>query len=86
MRLCAGEVRQLTELGVAVPPKIRAAAAEGERYYRFGVLLKKVATRGLLSARTRRVATTAHVQVFQQHGRTHPKNAAANAPKRPRCL
>ena len=36
-------MRQLGELGVAVPPKIRKAAEEGERYYRFGVLLKKVA-------------------------------------------
>ena len=37
------EVRQLSELGVAVPSKIKKAAEEGERYYRFGVLLKKVA-------------------------------------------
>ncbi|KAJ1446203.1 dynein heavy chain and region D6 of dynein motor-domain-containing protein [Pelagophyceae sp. CCMP2097] len=37
------EVRQLTELGLAVPAKIAQAAAEGERYYRFGVTLKKVA-------------------------------------------
>ena len=37
------EVRQLDELGHSVPRKIRAAAADAEKYYRYGVMLKKVA-------------------------------------------
>jgi len=37
------EVRQLTELGVNVPDRIRRAAADAEKYYRYGVMLKKVA-------------------------------------------
>ena len=38
------EVRQLTELGVTVPDSIKQAAKDGEQYYRFGVVLKKVAS------------------------------------------
>ena len=37
------EVRQLSELELNVPLKIKKAAEEGERYYRYGVMLKKVA-------------------------------------------
>ncbi|CAM9203957.1 unnamed protein product, partial [Ectocarpus fasciculatus] len=37
------EVRQLSELGHAIPSKISKVATEGETYYRYGVMLKKVA-------------------------------------------
>ena len=37
------EVRQLSELGVTVPDRIRRAAGDAEKYYRYGVMLKKVA-------------------------------------------
>jgi len=37
------EVRQLSELGCAVPREILETAVEGEKYYRYGVMLKKVA-------------------------------------------
>ncbi|CAM9178225.1 unnamed protein product, partial [Hapterophycus canaliculatus] len=37
------EVRQLSELGHSIPPKISKVATEGETYYRYGVMLKKVA-------------------------------------------
>eukprot|EP00953_Heterococcus_sp_UTEX-ZZ885_P012620 7231-Heterococcus_DN1.PRE.4 len=37
------EVRQLAELGHAIPSRVAKAAGEGERYYRYGVMLKKVA-------------------------------------------
>jgi|Transcript_32459 dynein heavy chain 2 len=36
------EVRQLSELGITVPGEIMKAAEEGEKYYQFGVVLKKV--------------------------------------------
>jgi dynein heavy chain 2, cytosolic len=36
------DVRQLTAVGLAIPERIRAAAAEAEKYYRFGVQLQKV--------------------------------------------
>jgi dynein heavy chain 2 len=38
------EVRQLKELALAVPREIHDAAAQAEKYYRYGVMLKKVAT------------------------------------------
>ncbi|KAG5188874.1 hypothetical protein JKP88DRAFT_287142 [Tribonema minus] len=37
------EVRQLAELGHTVPPRISKAASEAERFYRYGIMLKKVA-------------------------------------------
>ncbi|CAK9088100.1 Cytoplasmic dynein 2 heavy chain 1 (Dynein heavy chain isotype 1B) [Durusdinium trenchii] len=37
------EVRQLGELGMSVPAKVKKAAKEAERYYRHGVMLKKTA-------------------------------------------
>ena len=37
------EVRQLSELGLHLKPEITAVAAEGEKFYRYGVMLKKVA-------------------------------------------
>ncbi len=37
------EVRQLGEMGFQVDQKIRKVAEEGEKYYRYGVMLKKVA-------------------------------------------
>ncbi|CAM9185799.1 unnamed protein product, partial [Choristocarpus tenellus] len=37
------EVRQLAELGHPIPGKIVKVAQEGEKYYRYGVMLKKVA-------------------------------------------
>ncbi|CAM9144794.1 unnamed protein product [Heterosigma akashiwo] len=37
------EVRQLGELGFRVPREAAQAAEEGEKYYRYGVMLKKVA-------------------------------------------
>jgi len=37
------EVRQLDELGVTVSRDIKKAAEEGEKYYSFGVMLKRVA-------------------------------------------
>ncbi|CAM9184751.1 unnamed protein product, partial [Discosporangium mesarthrocarpum] len=37
------EVRQLAELGHPIPSKIVKVALEGEKYYRYGVMLKKVA-------------------------------------------
>ena len=37
------EVRQFTELGYTVPPEIANAASEAEKYYRHGVMLKKIA-------------------------------------------
>ena len=37
------EVRQLRELGRKVPRDVVGVAEDGERYYRFGVMLKKVA-------------------------------------------
>jgi dynein heavy chain 2 len=36
------DTRQLTELGMAMPERIRRAAADAEKYYRYGVMLKKV--------------------------------------------
>jgi dynein heavy chain 2 len=36
------EVRQLTEMGFTVHDKISAVAQEGEKFYRYGVMLKKV--------------------------------------------
>ncbi|CAM9134653.1 unnamed protein product [Chrysoparadoxa australica] len=38
------EVRVLAELGHSIPSDIIRVAAEGEKYYRYGVMLKKVAT------------------------------------------
>jgi dynein heavy chain 2 len=38
------EVRQLKELALAVPREIHDAAAQAEKFYRYGVMLKKVAT------------------------------------------
>jgi dynein heavy chain 2 len=37
------EVRQLSEMGFTVPSEILDVADEGEKYYRYGVMLKKVA-------------------------------------------
>ena len=37
------EVRQLNELGLMIPADIRKVAEEGEQYYRFGIMLRKVA-------------------------------------------
>ena len=37
--------RHLSELGMAVPDKIRKAAADAEKYYRYGIMLKKVRAR-----------------------------------------
>ena len=37
------EVRQLSELGYKVPPKIAAAAETGEKFYRHALKLKQVA-------------------------------------------
>mmetsp|Transcript_28192 Transcript_28192/g.87221 ORF Transcript_28192/g.87221 Transcript_28192/m.87221 type:complete len:325 (-) Transcript_28192:5098-6072(-) len=37
------EVRQLADLGVTLPSDIKKVASEGEQYYRFGVMLRKVA-------------------------------------------
>ena len=37
------EVRQLKELGLPIPREIAETAAEAEKYYRYGVMLKKVA-------------------------------------------
>ena len=34
--------RQLAELGLAVPDRVKKAAADAEKYYRFGIMLKKV--------------------------------------------
>ena len=39
----APQVRQLRELGLTVPRDVAEAAAEGEKFYRYGVMLKKVA-------------------------------------------
>ena len=36
------DCRQLVEMGMAVSDKIRAAAADAEKFYRYGVMLKKV--------------------------------------------
>jgi dynein heavy chain 2, cytosolic len=37
------DTRQLSELGLAVPDRVKKAAADAEKYYRFGIMLKKVA-------------------------------------------
>lgn len=37
------EVRQLHELGCSIPREISDAASEAEKFYRYGVMLKKVA-------------------------------------------
>jgi hypothetical protein len=34
--------RQLVEMGMAVPDKVKKAAGDAEKYYRYGVMLKKV--------------------------------------------
>jgi hypothetical protein len=36
------DCRQLIEMGMSVSDKIRAAAADAEKFYRYGVMLKKV--------------------------------------------
>lgn len=36
------QVRQLSEMGYSIPAEIKAQATEGEQYYRFGIMLKKV--------------------------------------------
>lgn len=37
------DVRQLSQLGIAVPSKIKSAAKEAEKYYCYGVMLKQTA-------------------------------------------